>query len=116
MKRVLAIGLLSALFSISLLAAKSSQVFLLPSDVRVGDVQLPEGHCTVTWTDMTGPQVQLTIKTADNKTITVPAKVIVGKQREIGVETTVANGVTYLLAFRSADATFVVQDAPKDLK
>lgn len=116
MKRVLGIGLLMALFSVSLLAAKSSQVFLLPSDVRVGDVQLPEGHCTVTWTDMTGPQVQLTIKTADNKTITVPAKVIAGKQREIGVETFVANGVTYLLAFHSPEGTFIVQDAPKELK
>jgi hypothetical protein len=116
MKRFLGLGFLLALFSIPLLAAKSSQVFLLPSDVRVGDVELPEGHCTVTWTDMTGPQVQLTIKTADNKTITIPAKVIAGKQREIGVETFVANGVTYLLAFHSPEGTFIVQDAPKELK
>jgi hypothetical protein len=115
MKPVLGLGLWLALFSIPLLAAKSSQVFLLPSDVRVGDVQLAEGHCTVTWTDMTGPQLQLTIKTADNKTIT-PAKVIAGKQREIGVETFVANGVTYLLAFHSPEGTFIVQDAPKELK
>jgi len=116
MKRFLGIGFLLALFCLPLHAAKSSQVFLLPSDVRVGEVQLPEGHCTVTWTDMTGSQVQLTIRTEDSKTITIPAKVIVGKQRDTGVETVFANGVTYLLAFHSNDATFVVQDAPKEIK
>jgi|SRR5579864_1443786 len=116
MKRFLGLGLLLALFSIPLLAAKGSHVFLLPSEVRVGDVQLPEGHCTVTWTDTTGPRAQLTIKTADNKTITVAANVIAGKQRDIGVETFVANGVTYLLAFHSPEGTFIVQDAPKELK
>lgn len=115
MKRILGLGLLLALSFVPLFAAKNSQVFLLPSDVRVGDIQLREGHCTVRWTEMTGSQVQLTIKTEDNKTVTIPAKVIVGKQRDTGVETMVANGVTYLLAFHSADATFVVQDAPKDL-
>lgn len=116
MKRILGLGVLLALCSVPLFAAKSSQVFLLPSDVRIGDVQLPEGHCTVSWTEMTGSQVQLTIKTEDNKTVTIPAKVIVGKQRDTSVETMVANGVTYLLAFHGNDATFIVQDAPKDLK
>ena len=116
MKRILGFATLLALFSLPLLAAKSSQVFLLPSDVRIGDVQLPEGHCTVTWSEMTGPQVQLTIKTGDGKSVTIPAKLIVGKQRDVGVETAVVNGVTYLLAFHSPDATFVVQDAPKDIK
>ena len=116
MKRILGFGIFLALFSLPLFAAKSSQVFLLPSGVRVGDIQLPEGHCTVAWTDMAGPQVQLTIKTVDNKTITIPAKIIVGKQRDIGVETVVENGVTYLLAFHSPDAIFIVQDAPKDVK
>lgn len=116
MKRILGFGILLAFLSVSLFAAKSSQVFLLPSDVRIGDVQLPEGHCTVTWSEMTGAQAQLTIRTEDNKTITIPAKVIAGKQRDVGVETAVVNGVTYLLAFHSPDATFVVQDAPKDIK
>jgi hypothetical protein len=36
MKRFIGLGFLLALFSIPLLAAKSSHVFLLPSDVRVG--------------------------------------------------------------------------------
>lgn len=116
MKRILGLGVLLALFSVSLFAAKSSHTFLLPSDVRIGDIQLPVGHCTVTWTDLSGPQVQLTIRTDDNKTITIPAKVIVGKQHEVGVETAVANGVTYLLAFHGPEATFVVQDAPKEIK
>ena len=63
-----------------------------------------------------GPASAIDIKTADNKTITIPAKVIVGKQRDIGVETVVENRVTYLLAFHSPDAIFIVQDAPKDVK
>ena len=49
MKRILGFGIFLALFSLPLFAAKSSQVFLLPSGVRVGDIQLPEGHCTVAW-------------------------------------------------------------------
>lgn len=116
MKRFLGLVLALPLFSFPLLAAKNSYVFLLPSDVRVGDAQLLAGHCTVSWTAGTGSQARLTIRTEDNKTITMPAKVIPGKQRDVGVETAVANGVTYLLAFHSAEATFVVQDAPKDLK
>ena len=116
MKRILGLGLLLALSSLPLLAAKNSETFLLRSEVRVGDTTLPEGHCNVTWTDASGSQVQLTIKTEDKKTITIPARVIEGKQLGGGVETAVSNGVTYLLAFQTANATFIIQDAPKDLK
>ena len=106
MKRILGLGLFLALSCLPLLAAKNSETFLLPSEVRVGDTTLPEGHCNVTWTDASGSQVQLTIKTEDKKTITIPARVIEGKQVGGGVETAVSNGVTYLLAFQTANATF----------
>jgi len=68
MKRILGLGLFLALLSLPLLAAKNSETFLLPSEGRVGDSTLPEGHCNVTWTDVSGSQVQLTIKTEDKKT------------------------------------------------
>lgn len=112
MKRILGLGLFLALFSLPLIAAKNSETFLLPSEVRVGNATLPEGHCTITWTEASGSQVQLTIKTADKKTITIPARVE-GKQLGGEVETAVSNGVTYLLAFHSRNATFIIQDAPK---
>ena len=115
MKR-LRLGLLLVLGSAPLLAAKNSQTFLLPSEVRVGDTTLPEGHCTVTWTAASGSQVQLTIKMEDKKTVTIPARVIEGKQVSGSVETAVSNGVTYLLCFHTANATFVVQDSPKVVK
>jgi len=42
--------------------------------------------------------VQLTIKTEDKKTISIPARVIEGEQLGSGVEAVFLNGVTYLLA------------------
>ena len=116
MKHLLGLGLLLTLVSVPLCAAKNSQTFLLPSQVRVGDTVLPEGHCNVTWTAASGSQVPLTIKTEDKKTVTIPARVVEGKQVGGSVETAVSNGVAYLLAFHTANATFIVQDAPKDMK
>lgn len=93
MKRTLGLLLFFALFSLPLLAAKNSETFVLPSEVRVGDTTLPEGHCKVTWTDASGPQVQLTIKMDEGK-------------KTIG----------YLVAFHTKNATFIVQDPPKEVK
>src|SRR5271169_3090985 len=96
MKRVQGVGLLFAVSSLPLLAAaKNSQAFDQPFDVRVGEVQMPQGHRGVTWTDASGSKVQLTIKTEDKKTITVPARVIQGggKPAEIFAMTVRVNGV-----------------------
>lgn len=95
MKRILGFGLLLALFCLPLLAAKNSQTALLPSPVRVGDVQLRQGHCDVTWTEPSGSQVQLTFKSSDKKTVTIPARVVQEKGK-VGVSTFVKDGVTYL--------------------
>jgi hypothetical protein len=90
MKPILGLGLFVALFSLPLLAAKNSGTFLL----RVGDVQLPGGHCKIIWTEPSGSEVQLTIKTENNKTVTIPASVIEGKELGGEVETLVSNRVT----------------------
>ncbi len=116
MKPILGLGLLLALFSLPLLAAKNSYVFELPFDVRVGDVQLPQGLCVVTWTETSGSQVQLTIKTKNNKTTTIPARMIQEKQSEARVETTVVNGVKYLKELQTKEARFIIQDTQRDLK
>jgi hypothetical protein len=116
MKRTLGIALLLALFSIPLLAGSNSQEFLLPSAVRIGDAQLPEGHCKVAWTQPSGSQVQLTIKTEGQKTITVSARVIEEKQSAVAVQTFVANGVTYVKEFDTKSARFVVQDPAQGTK
>lgn len=112
MQRVLGIALLLALFSLPLWAGKNSQGFLLASDVRIGDAQLPAGHCNVSWTQPSGSQVQLTIKTEHQKTITIPARVIEGKQSSVAVQTFVADGVRYLQEFDTRTARFIVQDPP----
>jgi hypothetical protein len=115
MKRTSELLLFFALFSLPLLAAKNSETFVLPSEVRVGDTTLPEGHCKVTWTDASGPQVQLTIKMDEGKkTITVPARVE-AKYPGGGAETVVSNGVRYLVAFHTKNATFIIQDPPKEV-
>jgi phenolic acid decarboxylase len=116
MKRVLAITLWLALFSLPLLAGKNSQEFLLPSEVRIGDAQLPEGHCNVSWTEPSGSQVQLTIKIQGQKTITVPARVIEGKQAGVAVETILRDGVRYVSEFDTNHARFIVQEPAQGTK
>jgi hypothetical protein len=116
MKQSLGIALLLGLFSIPLLAGNNSQEFLLPSAVRIGDTQLPEGHCKVSWTQPSGSQVQLTIKTEGQKTITVPARVIEQEQSAVAVQTFVANGVTYVGEFDTKNARFIVQDPAQGTK
>jgi hypothetical protein len=117
MKRIsgLAVGLW--MFSpLPLLAAENSQTFFLPGDVRIGDVQLPRGKCSVTWTEASRPQVQLTVKTENNKTITIPARVVEVKHSEIGVTTFVDNGVTYLQDFHTKAETFILRGTPSTPK
>ena len=116
MKRLIGFGLLLALCSLPVLAAKNSQVFLLPAALRVGEATLPQGRCEVTWTDPVGSQVQLTIKTEDKKTVSVPAKVINEKQNNVGVATEVVNGVRYLTEFQTKNARLVIQGVPNDKK
>ncbi len=116
MKRVLGLGLLLASFALPVLAGKNSQAFLLPWDVRVGDAQLPQGRCEVTWTETSGSQVQLTIKTADKKTTTVPARIVQGKHANVAVLAVKVSGVRHLEGFQTRDATLVVRDAQTEAK
>lgn len=102
--------LLSFLLSaVALLAAENSQTFYLSSDVRAGNVQLPRGICEVTWSTRSGSQVQLTIKSEDKKTVTVPARMVEGKQDRSGTVTSVVNGVTYLNELRTRNAKFILE-------
>lgn len=116
MKRTLGIALLLSLFSLPLFAGTNSQQFLLPSNVKIGDAQLPQGHCRVTWSQPTGSQVQLTITMDHQKTITVPAQLVEGKQADVAVQTSVANGVTYVKEFDTKNARFVIQDTAQGTK
>jgi hypothetical protein len=116
MKRILGFGLLLVLSSLPLFAAKNSYVFLLPADVHVGHVQLPKGHCSVTWSEASGSKVQLTIKTEDKKTITLDAREVDGKQGNIGVVTIVDHGITYLEEFDTANTRFILQSPSNERK
>lgn len=115
MKRVLGIALLLGWLSLPLVAGNNSQEFLLPSAVRIGDAQLPEGHCKVSWSQPNGSQVQLTIRTEDKKTITIAAQVIEEKSA-VAVQTYAANGVTYVKEFDTKNARFIVQDSARGTK
>jgi hypothetical protein len=98
------------------MAAKESQTFYLSADVRAGNMLLPRGICEVTWSTTTGSYVQLTIKTEDKKTVTIPARVVEGKPDRTGVVTSVVNGVTYLEELRTRNAIFILRngaEAPK---
>ena len=110
MRRILGFALLFVLSSVTLMAAKNSQTFYLSSDVRAGNVQLPRGICEVTWSTTSGSRVQLTIKTDDKKTVTVPALMVEGKEDRAGVVTSVVNGVTYLVELHTRNAKFVFEN------
>ncbi len=115
MKRILGLGLLFGLFSLPLLAAKNSQVFEFRPSVRIGDIELPQ-NCKVTWTETSGSQVQLTIQTKGNKTITIPAQMIQEKHETIGFSVTVVNGVRYLKELLTKDAKFIIKDPQSNPK
>lgn len=116
MRRILGFALLFILSSVTLMAAKNSQTFYLSSDVRAGNVQLPRGIWEVTWSTSSGSQVQLTIKTEDKKTVTVPARMVEGKQSETGTLTSVVNGVTYLNELHTRNAKFIFENGTEALK
>lgn len=116
MKRSLVVALFFILSSVAVLAAKNSQTFHLSDNARAGSVELSRGTCEVTWSNPSGSQVQLTIKTEDQKTVTVPARVVEGKQDRTGVVTTVKNGVTYLLELHTKNATFIFEDGTEAAK
>ena len=101
--------------------SKNSQDIVLTVDVRVGNLQIPQGEYKVTWTEPSGSKVQLTLKAEGNegnwrrsqmKPITIPARLIVEKNTEAGVATFNENGVTYLQDFHTTKQTFIVQGTP----
>jgi hypothetical protein len=116
MRRILGFALLFILSSVTLMAAKNSQTFYLSSDVRAGSVQLPRGICEVTWNTPSGSRVQLTMKTDDKKTVTVPALVVKGKADRASVVTSVVNGVTYLIELHTRNAKFVFENGTEASK
>jgi hypothetical protein len=116
MKLVPTIALLVAVSALPLLASSNSAEFSLPSDVKIGDVQLAEGHCKVTWTAPVGSQTQLTIKMDNQKTVTIPAQVVEAKQGSPSVQTFVANGVRYVSEFDTKNARLIVQTPAQGTK
>ena len=116
MRRILGFTLLFVLSSVTLVAAKNSQTFYLSSDVRAGNVQLPRGICEVTWGTPSGSRVELTIRTDDKKTVTVPAHMVEAKDDRAGVITSVVNGVTYLVELHTRNAKFVFENGTEASK
>jgi hypothetical protein len=116
MRRILGLALVVILAAVTLMAAKNSQTFYLSSDVRAGNVQLPRGICEVTWSTPSGSRVQLTIKTDDKKTVTVPALMVEGKEDRAGVVTSVVHGVTYLVEIHTRNAKFVFENGTEASK
>jgi hypothetical protein len=116
MRRIFGLALLFIWSSVTLMAEKNSQTFYLSSDVTAGNVQLPRGICEVTWSTTSGSRVQLTIKTDDRKTVTVPALMVEGKEDRADVVTSVVKGVTYLVELRTRNAKFVFENGTEASK
>ena len=110
MRRTLGFTLLSILFSATVMAAQNSQTFYLATDARAGNIQLPRGIYEVTWSAPSKSRVTLTIKTEDEKTFKILARVIEGKQDRTGVVTSVVGGVSYLQELHTSNAKFILQN------
>ena len=108
--------LLAMLFPGTLMAAKDTQTIYLATPARAGNAQLPRGICEVSWNTASGSRVRLTIKTEDDKTFTVSARMVEGKQDTTGVVTSVINGVTYLQELHIKNARFVIQNRTEGSK
>ena len=116
MKCTLGLVLIVIFFSLPLLAAKNSQGFILPTDVRIEDIQIPYGACDVMWMEPFGSLVLLTINTKGRNPITLPARVVDVKHPKSGITTFVDNGVTYVQDFHTADHTFILIGTPDGAK
>jgi hypothetical protein len=116
MRYMRGLALLAMLFSGSLMAAKDTQTIYLATPVRAGNAELPRGICEVSWNAPSGSRVRLTIKTEDDKSFTVSARMVEGKQETTGVVTSVINGVTYLQELHIKNARFVIQNRTEGSK
>ena len=116
MRYMRGLALLAMLFPGTLMAARDTQTIYLATPVRAGNAELPRGICEVSWDAASGSRVQLTIKTEDDKTFTVSARMVEGKQDRTGVVTSVINGVTYLKELHIKNARFVIQNRTEGSK
>jgi hypothetical protein len=116
MKFMRGLVLLAMLFPGTLMAAKDTQTIYLAAPVRAGNAQLPRGICEVSWNAASGSRVRLTIKTEDDKTLTVSARMVAGKPDTTGVVTSVINGVTYLKEIHTNNARFLIQNRTEGSK
>jgi len=116
MRYMRGLALLAMLFPGTLMAARDTQTIYLATPVRAGNGQLPRGICEVSWNAASGSRVRLTIRTEDDKTLTVSARMVEGKQETTGVVTSVINGVTYLQELHTRNARFLIQNRTEGSK
>jgi hypothetical protein len=110
------LALLAMLFPGSLMALQDTQTIYLATPVRAGNAELPRGICEVSWNAPSGSRVRLTIKTEDDKSFTVSARMVERKQETTGVVTSVINGITYLKELHTKNARFVIQNRTEGSK
>ena len=77
MKRILGPAILALMLSATVMTAQNAQTFYLVTAARAGNVKLPRGICEVTWSTTSGSRVRLNIKTEDQKTVKVLARVVI---------------------------------------
>jgi hypothetical protein len=116
MKYMRGLALLAMLVPGILMAAKNTQTIYLGTPVRAGNAELPRGICEVSWDAASGSRVRLTIKTEDDKSFILSARMVEGKQETTGVVTSVINGVTYLKELHTKNARFVIQNRTEGSK
>ena len=109
MKRLFGYALMLTLAAAPAFAAKNSQSVNFASPVKVGTTELPAGDCKVSWTG-TGDTVQVTLNN-NGKSITVPAKLVAGKNDHKGYTVNRVSGTDQLETIQFSNVSLQLQGA-----
>lgn len=112
LRRIALVSLLTSCVLPLIAATRNSQPFVLPVDVRVGDLEIPRGDYELIWSERYGSEVQLTLTSDGKRPITIPARRITERHSKSGITTFEENGVTYLQDFHTTQETFIVPGTP----
>lgn len=110
MKRILTLGSMIVLCSLSLHAAQNSLKVTLAAPTHVGTATLPAGEVKISWV-VTGSEAQLTFQPEGQKALTAHAQVLDVKSYNHALQTGTVKGVDTLQSVILENKTFVLAAA-----
>jgi hypothetical protein len=106
MKRLFRSALLILFVALPLYAAGRSQNLMIPSTLQLGSNTLPAGEYRLTWT-LSGDSAQVTLEKKDVPTVTVPAKVVQHRSKDVSISTKDLDSKQTIQSIALKDVTLV---------